>query len=424
MYLKKQLHSRWSFALFLWLVTGAFSVPSAGFALEPREILVLANRNAAQSVELAHYYMQKRGVPQERLLQLWITDSETCEREDYEKRVVGPVRKYLKEKDPEQQIRCILIMYGLPLKVAAPKIRGDESRELKNLEGKQDKLRAQLKEIKEQEGEEAKAVKQELEKIRQRIAHLKKSDQGASLDSEIALVLRGNYSLSIWIPNPFFAGYSGKEIKEMREDVFIVSRLDGPSSGIVKRVIDQSVEVDKEGIKGTACFDARWPRPKEDENVEMGYKFYDKSIHKAAEVVRKSGRMPVVLNDREELFQPGECPDAALYCGWYSLGKYIDAFKWRPGSVGYHIASAECDTLRRPGSTVWCKRMLEEGMAATVGPVNEPYVQAFPVPDLFFQFLLDGYWTMAESYALSQPFWSWQMVLIGDPLYRPFKNKN
>jgi len=419
--LRKHLHNRWLLTLFPWLVIGVLSLPSSGYSLGPREILVLANRNAAQSVELATYYMQKRGVPQERLLQLRVTDSETCEREDYEKRVVGPVRKYLKEKDPERQIRCILIMYGLPLKVAPPKIPGDESREVKNLERKQDKLRAQLKEIKEQEGEEAKAVKQELEKIKQRIAHLKKSDQGACLDSEIALVLRENYSLSSWIPNPFFAGYSGKGIKEMREDVFIVSRLDGPSLETVKRVIDQCVKVEKEGIKGIAYFDARWPRPKQDENVEMGYKFYDKSIHKAAELVRKSGRMPVVLNDKEELFQPGECPDAALYCGWYSLGKYIDAFKWQPGSVGYHIASTECDTLKRPGSTVWCKRMLEEGIAATVGPVNEPYVQAFPIPELFFQFLLDGYWTLAESFALSQPFWSWQMVLIGDPLYKPFR---
>jgi hypothetical protein len=38
--------------------------------------------------------------------------------------------------------------------------------------------------------------------------------------------------------------------------------------------------------------------------------------------------------------------------------------------------------------------------------------------------LLDGRLTLAEVYALSKPFWSWQMVLIGDPLYRPFKGKN
>jgi len=37
--------------------------------------------------------------------------------------------------------------------------------------------------------------------------------------------------------------------------------------------------------------------------------------------------------------------------------------------------------------------------------------------------LLDGRLGLAECYALSKPFWSWQMVLIGDPLYRPFANR-
>ena len=43
------------------------------------------------------------------------------------------------------------------------------------------------------------------------------------------------------------------------------------------------------------------------------------------------------------------------------------------------------------------------------------------MPELFFALLLDGRLTLAEVYAFSKPFWSWQMVLIGDPLYRPFK---
>jgi len=34
-------------------------------ALEPAEILVLANRNAARSVGLAKYYMKKRKIPPE-----------------------------------------------------------------------------------------------------------------------------------------------------------------------------------------------------------------------------------------------------------------------------------------------------------------------------------------------------------------------
>ena len=156
------------------------------------------------------------------------------------------------------------------------------------------------------------------------------------------------------------------------------------------------------------------PKPKID------YAFYDRSIYLAAGLVAKNEIMTVVVNDKSELFKPGECPNAALYCGWYSLAKYVPAFSWQKGAVGYHIASAECSTLRSKNSQVWCKRMLEEGVAATIGPTSEPYVQAFPIPEIFFGLLVDGRLSLAECYALAKPFWSWQMVLIGDPLYRPF----
>ena len=144
----------------------------------------------------------------------------------------------------------------------------------------------------------------------------------------------------------------------------------------------------------------------------------------AAQLVTQGGRLPVVVNDKPELFKPGECPNAVLYSGWYSHAKYVDAFAWQKGAVGYHIASSECSTLKSKKSQVWCKRMLEEGIAATLGPTSEPYLQAFPLPEIFFGLLLDGRLSLIECYALSNPYWSWQMVLIGDPLYRPFKNAN
>ena len=149
-----------------------------------------------------------------------------------------------------------------------------------------------------------------------------------------------------------------------------------------------------------------------------GYAFYDSSIHGASKLLLKENRINVVLNDENTLFQKGQCPDAALYCGWYSMAKYIDAFKWAKGSVGYHIASSECTTLKREQSQVWCKKMLDNGIAATIGPVGEPYVQAFPVPRIFFNFLTEGYLTLAESYIISLPYLSWKMVLVGDPLYK------
>lgn len=402
-----------------------YLLPLPCWALEPHEILVLANKNAARSVGLAKYYMEKRGIPEDCLLQLWVTDGEGCEREDYEKKILAPIRKSFKERSPERKIKCVLIMYGLPLRIAPPRMSKEERAEAEELERKQGAMKDVMSAFQAPKGEEGQKLQNELEAIKRRISSLRKADEGASLDSEIALALREEYSLSGWIPNPFFAGYRGKEIQAMRANVMLVSRLDGPSDEIVRRVIDQSIETERSGLKGTAYFDARWPKPQgEKKEKSVSYEFYDRSIHLAAEKVRKGTKMPVVINDKEQVFQPGECPDAALYCGWYSLGRYVDAFEWRPGAVGYHIASSECETLKQPGSQVWCKRMLEKGVAATLGPVSEPYVPAFPVPEMFFSFLLDGYWALAECYALSQPFWSWQMVLLGDPLYRPFKQKN
>jgi uncharacterized protein (TIGR03790 family) len=394
-------------------------------ALMPNEILVLVNRNAESSVGLAKFYMEKRGIPEENMLQLWVTDKEECTREAYEKKIAGPVREYLEENRGEKFIRCILIMHGLPLKIAPPALTGPEKEELEDLRKQQQALRKRAEEFKKAGKEDSDLLKEEQKGIKERISSVGRTKQGASLDSELALVFYKDYSLEGWVPNPVFIGNRAKRLKNMPRKVLMVSRLDGPSSETVRRMIDDSIEAEKNGLKGTSYFDARWKKPNEEKRKAglKGYALYDLSIHLSGEIVKKSGRTPVVINDKQELFQPGECPDAALYCGWYSLARYVDAFDWMPGAVGYHIASGECTTLKRPKSRVWCKMMLEKGVAATIGPVAEPYVQAFPVPEMFFGLLVDGRWNLAECYALSNPFLSWQMVLIGDPLYSPFKRE-
>jgi uncharacterized protein (TIGR03790 family) len=195
----------------------------------------------------------------------------------------------------------------------------------------------------------------------------------------------------------------------------MVSRLDGADPSIVKRIVNDSIEAETKGLSGTAYFDARWKDP--GQKKVSGYGLYDKSIHNAAGRMQKKG-LKVVLDDKQALFQPGDCPNAALYCGWYSLANYVDAFTWEKGAVGFHIASAECTTLKRENSNVWCKKMLDKGIAATVGPVGEPYVQSFPLPEIFFEFLAQGKLTLAESDLISLPYLSWKQVLVGDPLYR------
>ncbi|MGB2865090.1 MAG: TIGR03790 family protein [Sedimentisphaerales bacterium] len=69
---------------------------------------------------------------------------------------------------------------------------------------------------------------------------------------------------------------------------------------------------------------------------------------------------------------------ALVYCGWYSLKKYVDAFEFVDGAIGYHIASFEAVNLRDPNSSQWCPSMLIDGITATFGAVSEPYLHSFP----------------------------------------------
>jgi uncharacterized protein (TIGR03790 family) len=400
------------------------AICSTLFALTPAEVLVIANRNAPGSVELAEYYLAKRDIPAQNLLALRLSTGETCTRKEYDEKVAQPVRSFLRKNPATPPIRCLVTIYGMPLKISPPEMNGDEKKQLAVLRDKEKAFREQKEKLGEDEPDKAKEIDGELKALRTEMAVVRKTDHGAALDSELSLVLQNDYPLKGWVPNPFFVGFRGQSLPLGRENTLLVSRLDGPSTDIVRRMIDDSLATEAKGLTGTACFDARWAKPSGEKAKDLqGYALYDHSIHQAAERVEKSGRLPVVLDDKSALFQPGQCPDAALYVGWHSLRKYIDAFTWKQGAVGYHIASFECETLRKEGSNVWCKRMLEEGVAATVGPVAEPYVQAFPVPELFFGLLLEGPLSLVETYFLSLPFLSWQMVLLGDPLYRPFKNR-
>ncbi|MGE4519396.1 MAG: TIGR03790 family protein, partial [Desulfobacteraceae bacterium] len=358
---------------------------------------------------ISKYYMEKRNIPEKNLLTLWITDKETCSSEDYEKKVVPPVRRFLEKN---KNIRCIVSVYGLPLKISPPELKKEEQEKLENLNGRKRYIEKILEKNKGNV-----QIKKELRKINKEIQSYKRRlDRSASFDSELFLVKKENYELKMWIPNPYFIEFSNKNLFVKKEEVLMVSRIDGPDAESCKRIIDDSLFAEKNGLKGKAYFDARWKYP--DDKKVKGYGVYDKSIHDARKFIDNYKIMETVLNDEQELFKKGECPDTAIYCGWYSHGNYIDAFSWSRGSVGYHIASSECVTLTNPNSNVWCKKMIDNGIAATIGPVGEPYVQSFPVPEVFFAYLLKGGLSLAESYLLSVPYISWKMVLVGDPMYR------
>ncbi len=177
---------------------------------------------------------------------------------------------------------------------------------------------------------------------------------------------------------------------------------------------------EQNGLSGTFYIDARGLP---DGPGADAYALYDARLRNLYKIIRTQTSIPVVLDDKPEVFAVGSCPQAALYCGWYSLGKYVDAFTWQKGAVAFHVASTECSTLHAHGSTVWCKRLLEKGVAATLGPVAEPYLHSFPAPDEFFPLLLSGKLPLLEVYFRTIPHLSWRQILVGDPLYNPFRDR-
>ncbi len=242
---------------------------------------------------------------------------------------------------------------------------------------------------------------------------------GAAVDSELSLMLVENYPKVHWLPNPLNLHFEKEPaMQRFRQAVVMVGRLDGPTPRIARRLVDDALKTEARGLEGVCYLDARGLKG---ERAPGSYAWFDRRLERLADLMKERSTLKVVLDRRPGLFLPGSCPRAALYCGWYSLAKYAASCSWEPGAVAYHVASAEATTLRSPGSQVWCKRMLEEGVAATLGPVAEPYLSAFPLPDEFFPLLLKGELSLLEVYYRTVPHLSWQMVLIGDPLYRPFK---
>ncbi len=261
---------------------------------------------------------------------------------------------------------------------------------------------------------------QSLRWVEEQRAIVQKNETAASFDSELSLVLWPDYERLRWQTNFLNARVTVDSVQKS-EPVLMVSRIDGPTLIVAKGLIDNAMKVEEGGLRGKAYFDARGltEGPSGVAGPDPNAMF-DQQILRTGELLREETSLEVTVDNQPELFQPGSCPDAALYCGWYSLADYVDAFDWVPGAVAYHVASAEATTLKKPDSNVWCKRLLESGVCATLGPVAEPYLQAFPPPGDFFPTLASGEFTLVETYYRTKPYNSWMMMLIGDPLYRPF----
>ena len=64
-------------------------------ALEPREVIVVSNKNMPDSVRVAEHYLVLRDVPKENHVALDLPTGEDIARADFQKQLVRPLRKAL-----------------------------------------------------------------------------------------------------------------------------------------------------------------------------------------------------------------------------------------------------------------------------------------------------------------------------------------
>ncbi|MFP3936996.1 MAG: TIGR03790 family protein [Phycisphaerae bacterium] len=513
-------------------------------ALEPDQVAVVANSRSEDSMELAKLYCSVREIPEEHIIEIDVPVKFTISRQGYERRILEPVRKRLMEDDLNGKVRCLALIWGVPVKVAAvqesdllseyrvaaekahhrlalayelvpsvakdfpeprtnalepmselfaeplprvsepymdlsnlledldrllsnkarraanlqdPHRRSIANRQLlalyldtKGLTGLLDyisshdiadapppgaleqqieELQAQLEQLQEQPNN-AQTVEKRLELMdrlsgasavaqhasRKTEQYKPSPDSSATVDSELALLRWGSYGLDKMVPNPLNMQHRRRlaQSGQRPPPAYMIARIDGPTPEDARRIIKTSHKVEQEGLQGIFYIDADL---EDSRNPKFDELFV--SLH---ELVKNKTDMEVVLDTSHGVFQPGDCPDAALYTGWYKLRQYVPAFTWASGAVGYHVASFEAQNLRDPETSEWCAKMIQNGVVATAGAVEEPYLGAFPRPDEFFPLLLTGELTVAECYWLTSPTASWRMTLIADPLYNPFKN--
>ena len=237
-----------------------------------------------------------------------------------------------------------------------------------------------------------------------------------ALDSELAFLWFNTYARKGIPSNPLHY----REANRAKSAALMVMRLDGPQTGTAREIVMACKKVERDGVlDGRFVIDSRGLVAKRGD----GFGTFDERLRDLASLVRKKTKLSLVSDDAAEVIPAHSVKDVALYVGWYSVRNYIPSCSFVPGAIGYHVASFEMFSLHDPNEKGWGRGMLNDGIAATLGAVDEPYLGAFPDPVDFFALILCGKYTLAEVYWMTTPTVNWKMVMIGDPLYNPFGGK-
>ena len=355
-------------------------------------VIVLANSDDPDSVKLAAYYAEKRGVPAENIITFPMPITETISWKTFVETLFNPLQAELVKRGwidamgmdlqddagrkkyvmSGHKISYLTVCRGVPLKIAHDAQIPAEATPAAGL--------SQFK------------------------------TNAAAVDAELALIALSNPPTVAFLPNPLFKNDQPSTIQ--LNQIVKVGRLDGPSFDDARGLIDKAIEAETTGLIGRGYIDIGGPHPQGDRWLEDAAKQLD-ALGFDNDVDRAGGTMPA--------WARFDAP--ALYFGWYAgtiNGPFAAAdFKFPVGAVALHIHSFSASTVRS-ATQGWVGPLIAHGVTATFGNVNEPYLEFTHQPQLVLKSLARGD-RLGDAAAYSIPAYSWQGVLLGDPLYRPFK---
>jgi uncharacterized protein (TIGR03790 family) len=354
--------------------------------------LVIYNENDPLSRDLADFYAARRGIESDRIVGLKCSINEEISRQEYDQTIADPLRAIFDARgwwtrspehagiDPSStvssnRIRYLVLMRGIPLKIQETSgYPGDASLQPAPIGAR----------------------------------------NAASVDSELAVLGMFTHHISGVLVNPYYRSYQRFTAVDHPE-IMLAARLDAPTGSMVRRMIEDSLAVEKIGLWGRCYVDGRGLP------AGNGLAEGDAWLNKIATQITPFA-LPTIYDNAPALFAADyPMTEAAMYFGWYSeqpAGALADPhFQFEPGAVACHIHSFSATSVRDPAKW-WVAPLLSKGAAAVLGNVYEPYLSLTTHLDIFADRLCSGM-TFVESAYAATPALSWMDTFVGDPLYRP-----
>lgn len=321
-------------------------------------VLVIATRRSPDSVGIAQYYAQRRGVPPENLCFIDCVPQEEVPLADYRDTIEKPVMAYLEQKKLALKVDYLVLCRGVPLRI--------------------------------QEG-------------------------GFSVDSALMsapLNLPFLREQGRFHQNPYYG--ATEPFSRRKYGFYLATRLDGYTIAQIRDLIDNSLRA--KPAKGVFLLDID---PKRNGG---GYRAINESMRQAAQLLRKRGFEVIlderedfmgVVRDIMGYYSWGSNDHQFNKMSYRSL-------QFRPGAIAETAVSTSARTFRPTdkGQSLIAD-LIAQGATGVKGYVSEPYTVALCRAHIMFDLYTRGR-NIAESLWGASPFILWKDLVVGDPLCAPY----